>query len=122
MPFTHSCCEHQLVAGLHSYEHIVAFAITPFFSKAQAPGGSGAVLAEATAKLAGSATAPASNATFTTDIRRISSPIDTDVSSYIDAKPAQAMTTTHKFQLTGSVRRWTLSQRQSARRNNWLPS
>jgi hypothetical protein len=69
-PFVHNCCEHQLVEGSQLKEQNVLLA-TALFSKAQAPGGSFIAFAEATEKLAGNATMPANNATFTKDITRI---------------------------------------------------
>jgi hypothetical protein len=60
-----------------------------FFPNAQAPGGS-LVLASAAEKLAGSATALASNATFTRDITRMVVPHPCEALSYIAAKTAQA--------------------------------
>jgi hypothetical protein len=70
VPLKHSCCEHHIVFGSQLKEQTVPLAMTPFFPKAQAPGGS-VVLAEAAEKLAGNATAAASNTTFTTDITRM---------------------------------------------------
>jgi hypothetical protein len=59
-----------LVAGSQLNEQAVLLAIH-FLSWAQLPGGGAIFLAEATEKLAGSATVTASNATFTIEVIRM---------------------------------------------------
>src|ERR1700722_8050973 len=105
-PFVHSCCEHQPVASQLNEQN--ALLATALFSKAQAPGGSFIVFAEATEKLAGSATMPANNATFTMDITLIlvprfdfsfnfAAPAPYEVTFYIVTAPRQAVGATFRF-------------------------